>query len=73
MEKVWAKGADAYCVHPGQHALRGWSEVGKWWHTVLTQSVASDTRVDMGGIRWGFGRRSACKFCELLAEPKLLL
>ena len=38
-------------VHPGQHALRGWSEVGKWWHTVLTQSVASDTKVDMDGIR----------------------
>ena len=51
MEKLWARGADSYCVHPGQHALRGWSEVGKWWHTVLTQSVASDTRVDMDGIR----------------------
>jgi ketosteroid isomerase-like protein len=40
MEKVWAKGADIQCGHPGWRILRGWGPVMESWKRIFENTPA---------------------------------
>jgi len=58
MEKVWAKGADIQCGHPGWRILRGWGPVMESWkrifeNTPAIQFMLTDMSVQIHGtLAW---------------------
>jgi ketosteroid isomerase-like protein len=58
MEKVWAKGADIQCGHPGWRILRGWDPVMESWkrifeNTPAIQFMLSDVSIQIkGAFAW---------------------
>jgi ketosteroid isomerase-like protein len=38
MDRVWAHGAHAKCVHPGWPLLTGWDAVRESWETIFTNT-----------------------------------
>jgi ketosteroid isomerase-like protein len=54
MERVWAKGAEIQCGHPGWRVLRGWGPVMESWkrifeNTPAMQFTLTDVKVDVHG------------------------
>ena len=58
MEKVWAKGADIQCGHPGWRILRGWGPVMESWKRIFENTPAihfmlSDVSIQINGtLAW---------------------
>jgi ketosteroid isomerase-like protein len=58
MEKVWAKGVDIQCGHPGWRILRGWGPVMESWkrifeNTPAIQFMLSDVSIQINGtLAW---------------------
>jgi ketosteroid isomerase-like protein len=58
MEKVWAKGPDIQCGHPGWRILRGWGPVMESWkrifeNTPAIQFMLTDMSVQIHGtLAW---------------------
>ena len=58
MEKVWAKGTDIQCGHPGWRILRGWGPVMESWkrifeNTPAIQFMLSDVSIQINGtLAW---------------------
>ncbi|MET0501434.1 MAG: nuclear transport factor 2 family protein [Candidatus Binatia bacterium] len=54
MEKVWARGADIQCGHPGWRILRGWGPIMESWkrifeNTPAIQFMLSDVSIQING------------------------
>ncbi|HEX6768222.1 MAG TPA: nuclear transport factor 2 family protein [Candidatus Binatia bacterium] len=58
MERVWAKGADIQCGHPGWRILRGWGPVMESWkrifeNTPSMQFTLTDVNIQVSGeVAW---------------------
>jgi ketosteroid isomerase-like protein len=58
MEKVWAKGAQIQCGHPGWRVLRGWGAVMESWRRIFENTPAirfmlTDVSIQVrGNLAW---------------------
>jgi ketosteroid isomerase-like protein len=58
MEKVWARGSEIQCGHPGWRILRGWDAVMESWRRIFENTAeirfsVADVAVEIrGGTAW---------------------
>jgi ketosteroid isomerase-like protein len=58
MEKVWARGGDIQCGHPGWRILRGWDAVMESWRRIFENTPAirfmvTDVAIEVrGNVAW---------------------